>query len=118
MKLLYDQNLSPRLVGRFSALFPDSRHVRDVGLSEAADPDIWDFAASNDFAIVSKDNDFVQLALLRGAPPKVIRLHVGNCTTDRVESVLRSGSQAIDAFDRDPEASLLVLPEARRITSP
>lgn len=117
MKLLFDQNLSPKLVGRFSERFPDSRHVRDVGLSEAEDPDIWEFAASNLFAIVSKDNDFVQLALLRGAPPKVIRLHVGNCTTHRVESVLRSGFQAIDAFDRNPEASLLVLPLASRITS-
>jgi predicted nuclease of predicted toxin-antitoxin system len=117
VKLLFDQNLSPRLVGRFSDLFPDSQHVRDVGLSEAEDPEIWDFAASNHFAIVSKDNDFVQLALLRGAPPKVIRLHVGNCTTARVESVLRSGSEAIVAFGRNSEASLLVLPEARRITS-
>ena len=117
MKLLFDQNRSPRLVGRFSDLFPDSQHVRDVGLSEAEDPEIWDFAASNHFAIVSKDNDFVQLALLRGAPPKVIRLHVGNCTTARVESVLRSGSEAIVAFGRNSEASLLVLPEARRITS-
>ena len=117
MKLLFDQNLSPTLVGRFSERFPDSQHVRSVGLSEAEDADIWDFAASNYFAIVSKDNDFLQMALLRGAPPKVIRLHVGNCTTDRIESVLRSGFQAIDAFDRDPEASLLVLPLARRITT-
>ena len=117
MKLLFDQNLSPRLVDRLSDLFPDSRHVRDVGLSESTDSEVWEFARANEFALVSKDSDFVQLALLRGAPPKVIRLHVGNCTTDRIEAVLRTGFSAVVAFERDPEASLLLLPVARRITS-
>ena len=118
MKLLFDQNLSPKLVGRVSDLFPSSRHVREEGLSESEDAEVWAFASENSFAIVSKDSDFVQLALLRGAPPKVILFHVGNFTTDRVESVLRSGSQEIDKFGRNPEASLLQLPAARRITIP
>ena len=118
MKLLFDQNLSPKLVTRFADLFPDSRHVREVGLSESVDSDVWTFARENGFAIVSKDHDFVQLSLLLGAPPKVIRLQVGNCTTDKIESVLRSGYEAIGAFDRSAEASLLVLPVARRITIP
>lgn len=118
MKLLYDQNLSPRLVERLAELFPESKHVIDVGLSEAEDSDLWSYAAEHDFTIVSKDSDFVQLSLLRGAPPNVIRLHVGNCTTARVEAVLRSGSVAIKAFDSDSESSLLLLPVARRIASP
>ena len=118
MKLLFDQNLAPKLVDRLSDLFPDSRHVRDAGLSEASDREVWDFALSNGFAIVSKDSDFVQLSPLAVAPPKVIRLQVGNCTTDRVESVLRSGFEAIASFERNADASLLVLPQARRITSP
>ncbi len=118
MKLLFDQNLSPKLVDRFSDLFPDSQHVRDVELAEAADREVWDFAESNGFAIVSKDSDFVQLSLLEGAPPKVIRLQIGNCTTDRVESVIRTGFDAIAAFGQSAEASLLVLPQARRITRP
>jgi len=118
VKLLFDQNLSPKLVRRLSDLFPDSRHVRDQGLSESEDAEVWAFASENRSVIVSKDSDFVQLALLLGSPPKVIRLHLGNCTTDRVESVLRTGFQEIDNFGRNPEASLLQLPAARRITSP
>ena len=118
MKLLFDQKLSPKLVDRLSDLFPDSNHVREVDLSESEDQLVWEFAAANQFTIVSKGSDFVQLSLLRGAPPKVIRLQVGNCTTERVESVLRTGFQSIDAFNLDPDTSLLMLPLARRITIP
>ena len=118
MKILFDQNLSPRLVGRLDDLFSSSKHVGEVGLAEAEDPEVWAYAATHEFAIVSKDNDFVQLSLLRGSPPKVIRLQVGNCTTEKVEAVIRTGHEAIRAFGRDTESSLLVLPVARRITNP
>ena len=118
MKLLFDQNLSPNLSARLADLVLQSAHVRDVGLSQAEDPEVWSYAAANGFTIVSKDSDFVQMSLLRGSPPKVIRLQVGNCTTDRVEDTLRTGFAAIEALVRDSEASLLVLPVARRITIP
>jgi predicted nuclease of predicted toxin-antitoxin system len=54
VKLLFDQNLSPKLVTRFADLFPESRHVREAGLSESEDSDVWTFAGENGFAIVSK----------------------------------------------------------------
>ena len=41
MKLLFDQNLSHKLVGQLSAEFPGSTHVRDAGLATAPDPDVW-----------------------------------------------------------------------------
>ena len=85
MKILFDQNLSPKLVDRLSDLFPGSNHVREVGLSESEDQLVWEFAASNQFTIVSKDSDFVQLSLLRGAPPKVIRLQVMGVSVGRRE---------------------------------
>ena len=64
MKLLFDQNLSHRLVGQLAAEFPGSAHVRDVTLAAAPDPDVWAYAAANGFLIVSKDTDFQQRALL------------------------------------------------------
>lgn len=67
MKLLFDENLAPRLVGLLNDLFPDSRHVRDVGLASAADVTVWDFAKADGFAIVSKDADFRQLSFLYGS---------------------------------------------------
>ncbi|MFO1029536.1 MAG: hypothetical protein U1F60_00520 [Planctomycetota bacterium] len=62
--------------------------------------------------IVSKDDDFQQRSFLRGAPPKVVWLVVGNATTSEVVAVLRAGSTAIARFVADTEASLLVLRRA------
>ena len=68
MKLLFDQNLSPHLTRLLADIYPDSIHVREVGLREAGDSEIWEYAKENGFVIVSKDADFQQRGLLRGAP--------------------------------------------------
>lgn len=60
MKLLFDQNLAPRLVRTLSDVFRGSMHVRDLGMTEASDPEVWDHARDAGFVIVSKDNDFQQ----------------------------------------------------------
>lgn len=57
MKLLFDQNLSPKLVNRLADLFPGSIHVLSVGLDCADDDRIWEYAEQNGFAIVTKDVD-------------------------------------------------------------
>lgn len=81
LKLLFDQNLSPRLVVLLADVFPGSAHVRDVGLASADDADVWDYAKRNGLAIISKDADFRQLSFLHGFPPKVVWLRVGNRST-------------------------------------
>ena len=60
MKLLFDENLAPRLVASLQDLFPDSGHVRDAGLTSASDAEVWDHAKTRGFAIVSKESDFQQ----------------------------------------------------------
>lgn len=72
MKLIFDQNLSPRLCQSLTSLFPASVHVRDVGLREAEDARIWEDAADHGFAIVTKDADFRQRSFLEGHPPKIV----------------------------------------------
>jgi predicted nuclease of predicted toxin-antitoxin system len=109
MKLLFDQNLSHRLVRDLAAEFPGSAHVRDLGLAVAPDPDVWAYAAANGFVIVSKDTDFQQRALLYGHPPKVIWVRLGNCTTAAVASLLRLRLADIQAFEADAAASFLAL---------
>jgi predicted nuclease of predicted toxin-antitoxin system len=109
MKLLFDQNLSHRLVSQLSTEFPGSIHVRDVSLATSPDPDLWSFAAANGFTIVSKDTDFQQRALLYGPPPKVIWVRLGNCTTAAVAALLRTRLQDILAFEADPAASFLAI---------
>ena len=61
MSLLLDENLSPRLIGRLSSLFPGMIHVRDLGLKQASDEVIWEWAGSKSFTIVTTDADFVDL---------------------------------------------------------
>jgi predicted nuclease of predicted toxin-antitoxin system len=73
MRLLIDENLSPRLDPSLSGRFPGSVHVRDVDLKGVDDLRIWSFAGEHGYAILSKDDDFSSLSLLRGAPPKVIQ---------------------------------------------
>ena len=110
MKLLYDQNLSDRLVEQLATDFPDSLHVRDVGLEQAEDPQVWTYAAAGGFTIVSKDTDFQQRALLYGHPPKVIWVRLGNCSTTAVAMLLRFHRETILTFGFDSSPSLLVIP--------
>jgi predicted nuclease of predicted toxin-antitoxin system len=110
MKLLFDQNLSFHLPRLLADIYTESIHVREVGLRDADDIAIWQYAKAHGYAIVSKDSDFQQRSLLRGTPPKFIWLRIGNCTTKRIEELLRSYSAAIHTFDLDNSKSHLMLP--------
>ena len=110
MKLLLDEILSPELVARLTDLFPGSSHIHDCGLGAASDMVIWDFAFRHGFTIISKDLDFHDRTVLRAGPPKLIWLRTGNCSTDRVEELLRSFFPAIEHFGSEGSSSLLVLP--------
>ncbi len=109
MKLLFDENLSFKLSRRLSDIFPDSIHVRDVGLKATDDPMVWDYARDNDLMIVSKDVDMHDLSLVFGNPPKVIWLRLGNCSTSEVENLLRQDFGVIKLFYEDEQLSLLEL---------
>lgn len=82
MKLLLDQNLSPSLIQALSGDFPGSAHVRDLGLASGTDPAVWGRARTEGF--VSKDSDFRQMSFLFGAPPKVVWIRLGNCSTAEI----------------------------------
>jgi len=109
LKLLFDQNLAPRLVVTLGEVFPGSVHVREIGMAEAEDRDIWVHARDSGFVIVSKDNDFQQMSFLYGAPPKVIWIRRGNCSVREIETILRSNATGIEAFGADTESSYLIL---------
>lgn len=109
MKLLFDENLSPKLPRLLAELFPDSIHVRDVGLKSADDPIVWQYAKQNDLIIVSKDSDLHQRSFLFGHPPKLVWIRLGNCSTSAIEKLLSAYCGSIAAFHLDAEASFLVL---------
>ena len=111
MKLLFDQNLSWRLPTKLADLYPESQHVREAGLKESEDIDIWEHAKLNGFVIATKDADFQQRSLLFGHPPKVVWLRVGNCKVQTIEDLLRRHSVSIHTFDLDLKKAILVLPK-------
>ena len=110
MKLLFDQNLSWRLLRNLDDIFPESIHVREINFTEAEDKEIWEYAKTNDFVIVSKDTDFQQRSLLFGHPPKVVWLRVGNCNVEIIEFLLRKHSISIHTFALDGNSSMFILP--------
>jgi predicted nuclease of predicted toxin-antitoxin system len=109
VKLLFDENLSPRLVGLLSSEYPDSEHVASLGLQGRADREIWQAARDQGAVLVSKDDDFRQLAAFFGFPPKVVWLRVGNAGTARIADLLRAARDQMQAFVEDEEAALHIL---------
>lgn len=109
MKLLLDQKLSFKLLASLADLYSGSTHVGLAGLSQATDAEIWAFAESHDFVIVSKDDDFRQLSMLRGAPPKVVWLQLGNCVMSLIEQALRHRYPAIESYGRSAESTFLIV---------
>ena len=112
MKLLFDENVSPRLADLVRDHFPDSEHVRQAGLTGAPDARIWEFARENGFVVVSKDDDFRQRSFLEGAPPKVVWLQVGNAGTQSIADLMIRQAQRIRDFEQEDESALLILREA------
>lgn len=112
MKLLFDANISRALVDRMADAFPGSTHVSLVGLGAASDREVWDFAAERDFVIVSKDEDFHQLAFLNGPPPRVVWVRLGNCSTDDIERSLRDSVERIRSFLASDYGAFLILERA------
>lgn len=98
MKLLLDNNLSHRLVARIADLFPGSCHVMTLGLDEAEDHEIWDYAKEHDFTIITKDSDYDDLSVVKGSPPKVIWLKIGNGRVITVETIIRNNASALRHF--------------------
>ena len=114
MKLLFDENLSPKLVALLEEEYPGSVHVRDLRLKGAPDRRIWDHARENGFVIVSKDDDFRQRGFLHGAPPKVVWLQVGNAGTPPIAELLRERAPELHRFESEDESAVLILSMVRR----
>jgi predicted nuclease of predicted toxin-antitoxin system len=95
LRLLFDEDLSHRLVDRLSDAFPSSQHVRDIGMKASPDRAVLTYVALNDLVVVTKDADFDDMALLGVSGARVVRLDIGNCTTDDVDRVLRLAATAL-----------------------
>lgn len=107
MKLLVDENISFRVVTALEGAYPDSCHVKDVGLSQVTDLEIWNYARTQGFTIVTKDLDFLSLSVLHGAPPKVVHLALGNCSTEHIIQTLLAQQNELLAFEKNTDESII-----------
>ena len=110
MRLLFDENLASSLPALVADMFPGAVHLRDIGMRGADDAEIWKYAAIHGFTLVTKDDDFRELSILRGAPPKLVMIGLGNCATREVAMLLRDRAAQMAAFANDTSAAMIELP--------
>jgi len=109
LKLLLDQNLSRRILPSLSSYFPGSTHVVFEKLETATDENIWLFAKENNFVIVTKDSDFEELSIIKGIPPQIIWIKVGNADNKAIESILINNKEEMEKLLSDSEISCIEL---------
>ena len=103
MKLLFDQNISNRILNKLREHFPDIKHVKELGLNDRNDFDIWQFAKKENYAIVTFDSDFYDIVLINGIPPKIIWLRTGNLKTNELTEILIMNKERILFFINNHE---------------
>lgn len=112
LKLLLDENLSRRILPALVLRFPGSSHVVAQGLSAAGDEEVWTWARTHDFVIVTKDEDFHTLSDLHGHPPRVVRLALGNSSNEQVLQMLIRQADHLERAFADPQIGLVELVQA------
>jgi len=101
VKILLDQNISFRVIGLLTSAFEKVDQVKTLGLTDASDKEIWDYALLNDYTIVTFDSDFIEIATLRGTPPKIVWLRFGNSSNLKIANKLLLNADVIKTFIRD-----------------
>jgi predicted nuclease of predicted toxin-antitoxin system len=107
MTLLFDQNVSFKVPKKLQAIFPGAKHLSDLRLEGSKDIEIWEFAKNNNYCIVTFDFDFIDLSTLKGHPPKIILLRIGNSTTDKIVTRLQTDAHVIQEFLENNEEAFL-----------
>ena len=101
MKLLLDENISHRLLKLIDEDFPGSIHVNFADVPLRTDHVIWNYAKAHHFTILTFDSDFVQIAALRGTPPRVILLNLRNPSYPEIARLLLARKSSIGEFVAD-----------------
>lgn len=103
MKLLFDQNISYRIVKKLIDSYPQFKHVSQVSLNNSEDIDIWQFAKKEGYTIVTFDSDYYDISLINGSPPKIIWLRTGNLSSTQLIELLLSTMDIISDFIQNEE---------------
>lgn len=110
MKVLLDENLSWRLKKILEAEFEEIKHVTEVQNNTLlSDESIWSYALQNNFLIITNDDDFYRLSIIKGFPPKVLVLRTGNQSTLNIGNYILKNKMAIEQFYTEDEYGVFEL---------
>jgi predicted nuclease of predicted toxin-antitoxin system len=109
IRLLLDENLSEQLLSPLADLFPGSEHVRNLIRGDTPDRAAWELARTGGFVLTTRDEDFVNMSVLRGTPPKVVWLNVGNSRNAVISALLQTHAADIQSFVAHAEYSFLAI---------
>ncbi|MFW5645185.1 MAG: DUF5615 family PIN-like protein [Bacteroidota bacterium] len=101
MRFLFDQNISHRILKLIPKEYSGSTTIKNEGLINASDREIWEFAKTKEYIIVTQDSDFNDLNSLYGFPPKIIWIRTGNMKTQSIVNILIDYSDEIHKFIND-----------------
>jgi predicted nuclease of predicted toxin-antitoxin system len=107
MKLLFDQNISHRILNHIQDILPEAKQLRDLGLENNSDKQIWEYAKKSAYIIVTFDGDFYDFSLVWGHPPKIIWIRTYNQTTKNVGEIIRKYIDKIQDFQNDNDLACL-----------
>ena len=106
MKLLFDENISYRILPILKNHFEEVESVINIP-SVKENLEIWNYAKEMGFTIVTFDEDFYDWQLLRGYPPKIIWLRMGNTPTQPLAEKLIKEKAQIQRLTEDPNLGVL-----------
>jgi len=110
MNLLLDANLSWRLTKPLLQHYTKVIHAGELDYPQPVkDIEIWTFAQQNHFTVVTNDEDFQNLLMLKGFPPKIILLRVGNQSSQFILQLLVNQFSKIEKLDNSTDIGLLEL---------
>ena len=107
MKLLFDQNISHRILNHIQDILPEAKQLRDLGLENNSDKQIWEYAKKSAYIIVTFHGDFYAFSLVWGHPPKIIWIRTYNQTTKNVGEIIRKYIDKIQDFQNDNDLACL-----------
>jgi len=109
MKLLFDQNISYRILKKLPETYSGSSHVKTEDLMNSSDFEIWEYAKLHQFIIVTQDSDFNDLYLLKGFPSKILWFQTNNLRTDELVLILKNRQNDVLDFSNNDELGCMEL---------
>lgn len=109
MKLLIDQNISHNIIDSISDIYPNSIHITELKLVNNSDFEIWEYALTNNYVLLTTDSEACNRNVISNKSPKIICIQSEVVTTTKVEWILRVNQDTIEEFITNNSVSSCLL---------